>query len=238
MAESDEFDVAVVGAGIVGLATSVALTERWPTLRVVVLEKERSLGAHQTEQDRGVVHSGIYYKPGSFKARLCRAGNESIVRFCGDHGLPYERCGKLIVASDEDCPAWSRSFLGEGQSQAIFLHPSCLEISEREPAVASVGGLWIPSTGITDYKAILAVLAQLTRTRRNDHARRRGQQPRPPQQPTCPPDEPWDDPSSLSRQLRRAAQRPRRRARRRRPGPRSSRSVASTTSCHRRREAW
>ena len=98
MAESDTFDVAVVGAGIVGLATAVAVTDRWPRLRVVVLEKEPSLGAHQAGRNSGVVHSGIYYKPGSFKARLCRTGNESIVRFCGDHGVAYERCGKLIVA--------------------------------------------------------------------------------------------------------------------------------------------
>ena len=156
MAESDEFDVAVVGAGIVGLATSVALTDRWPTLRVVVLEKETSLGAHQTGRNSGVVHSGIYYKPGSFKARLCRAGNESIVRFCGDHGLPYERCGKLIVASDEGELARLDNLSDRARASDI---PASVvsreEISEREPAVAGVGGLWIPSTGITDYKAIL-----------------------------------------------------------------------------------
>ncbi len=166
MAESDEFDVAVVGAGIVGLATSVALTDRWPTLRVIVLEKETSLGAHQTGRNSGVVHSGIYYRPGSFKARLCRAGNESIVRFCGDHGLPYERCGKLIVASDDGELARLGNLSDRARASDI---PASVvsreEIAEREPAVAGVGGLWIPSTGITDYKAILAVLAQLTRER-------------------------------------------------------------------------
>jgi (S)-2-hydroxyglutarate dehydrogenase len=166
MAETEVFDVAVIGAGIVGLATSVALTDRWPTLRVVVVEKERSLGAHQTGRNSGVVHSGIYYKPGSFKARLCRAGNDSIVRFCGDHGVPYERCGKLIVASDEAELAQLDNLSARARASDI---PASVvsreEITEREPAVASVGGLWIPSTGITDYKAILTVLAQLTQER-------------------------------------------------------------------------
>jgi (S)-2-hydroxyglutarate dehydrogenase len=166
MPESDTFDVAVVGAGIVGLATAVALTDRWPRLRVVVLEKEQALGAHQTGRNSGVVHSGIYYKPGSFKARLCRAGNESIVRFCGDHGVAYERCGKLIVASDEAEMVQLGNLLSRAQASEI---PASVvsreEIVEREPTVVGVGGLWIPSTGITDYKAILEVLAQLTRER-------------------------------------------------------------------------
>jgi L-2-hydroxyglutarate oxidase len=166
MAESDTFDVAVVGAGIVGLATAVALTDRWPRLRVVVLEKEQSLGAHQTGRNSGVVHSGIYYKPGSFKARLCRAGNESIVRFCGDHGVAYERCGKLIVASDEAELVQLGNLLARAKASEI---PASVvtreEITEREPTVVGVGGLWIPSTGITDYKAILGVLAQLTTER-------------------------------------------------------------------------
>jgi (S)-2-hydroxyglutarate dehydrogenase len=164
--ESERFDVAVVGAGIVGLATAVALTDRWPHLRVVVLEKEQSLGAHQTGRNSGVVHSGIYYKPGSFKARLCRAGNESIVRFCGDHGVPYERCGKLIVASDSSELVQLGNLLKRAEASDI---PASVvsreEIAEREPTVVGVGGLWIPSTGITDYKAILEVLAQLTRER-------------------------------------------------------------------------
>jgi (S)-2-hydroxyglutarate dehydrogenase len=166
MTEAEVFDVAVVGAGIVGLATAVALTDRWPKLRVVVLEKEPALGAHQTGRNSGVVHSGIYYKPGSLKALLCRAGNESIVRFCNDHGLPYERCGKLIVASDEA----ELAQLGKlsARAEASNIPASVItrdEIAEREPAVVGVGGLWIPSTGITDYKAILDVLAQLTRAR-------------------------------------------------------------------------
>ncbi|HEX2782542.1 MAG TPA: L-2-hydroxyglutarate oxidase [Ilumatobacteraceae bacterium] len=166
MTESEVFDVAVVGAGIVGLATAVALTDRWPKLRVVVLDKEESLGAHQTGRNSGVVHSGIYYKPGSFKALLCRAGNESIVRFCSDHGLPYERCGKLIVASDDAELAQLGKLSDRAKASDI---PASVvtreEITEREPAVVGIGGLWIPSTGITDYTAILAVLAQVTRER-------------------------------------------------------------------------
>ena len=166
MPDKERFDVAIVGAGIVGLATAVALTDRWPHLCVVVLEKEQSLGAHQTGRNSGVVHSGIYYKPGSYKARLCRAGNESIVRFCGDHGVPYERCGKLIVASDSSELAQLGNLLKRAEDSDIPASVVSREdIAEREPTVVGVGGLWIPSTGITDYQAILEVLAQLTRER-------------------------------------------------------------------------
>ena len=124
MTTTEKFDVAVVGAGIVGLATAVALTDRWPQLRVVVLEKEDSLGAHQTGRNSGVVHSGIYYKPGSFKARLCRAGNESIVRFCGEHGVAYERCGKLIVAVRRGRARGSSATCRHGRRPATFPLPS------------------------------------------------------------------------------------------------------------------
>src|SRR3954453_20917258 len=99
MSSAEHFDVVVVGGGIVGLASAHAMLTRWPALRVAVLEKEASLGQHQTGRNSGVVHSGIYYKPGSFKAELCRAGNEAMVRFCAEHAIPYERCGKMIVAS-------------------------------------------------------------------------------------------------------------------------------------------
>src|ERR1700746_893639 len=95
------YDFAVVGGGIVGLSSALALGQRFPGARIAVLEKENSLAAHQTGHNSGVIHSGIYYKPGSLKARLAREGNRTIVEFCLEHGIPHDICGKVIVATDE-----------------------------------------------------------------------------------------------------------------------------------------
>src|SRR5580765_1001752 len=95
------YDFAVVGGGIVGLSSALALGHRFPSAKIVVLEKENSLAAHQTGHNSGVIHSGIYYKPGSMKARLAREGNRAMVEFCEEHDIPYDICGKIIVATDE-----------------------------------------------------------------------------------------------------------------------------------------
>ncbi|HET6365809.1 MAG TPA: FAD-dependent oxidoreductase, partial [Pseudomonadales bacterium] len=95
-------DITVIGAGIVGLATAVHLTERHPRARVVVLDKEARIATHQTGHNSGVIHSGIYYKPGSYKARLCVEGARLMTEFCDAHGIGYERCGKVIVATEEE----------------------------------------------------------------------------------------------------------------------------------------
>src|SRR6266498_4993668 len=97
-----DFDVAIVGGGIIGLATAHAVLSTNPRASVVVLEKERRLAAHQSGRNSGVLHSGIYYKPGSLKARLAVTGRESMTYFCSDHDVPHEICGKLIVAADEE----------------------------------------------------------------------------------------------------------------------------------------
>ena len=98
----DDFDVAIVGGGIIGLATAHAVLEADSTLNVVILEKERRVAAHQSGRNSGVLHSGIYYRPGSLKARLAVAGRESMLNFCSKHGVPFEICGKLIIALDEE----------------------------------------------------------------------------------------------------------------------------------------
>src|SRR5262249_2495931 len=95
-------DVAVVGGGIVGLATGLALTERSPQARLLLLEKERQWASHKTGHNSGVIHSGIYYKPGSLKARLAREGNRAMVGFCAEHGIAYDVCGKVIVATEQE----------------------------------------------------------------------------------------------------------------------------------------
>src|SRR5215210_5782430 len=97
---SQQIDLTIVGAGIVGLATARALLRRYPGLRLVVLEKERAIAQHQTGRNSGVIHSGLYYTPGSLKARLCVEGAAALVRFCDERGIPYQRCGKVVVATE------------------------------------------------------------------------------------------------------------------------------------------
>ncbi len=166
MSSSELHDVAIVGGGIVGLATATALTDRWPSLRVAVVEKEPTVGRHQTGRNSGVVHSGIYYKPGSFKARLCLAGNEAMVRFCAEHGVLYERCGKLIVASRDDELGRLEALHARAIASGIPVTTvSREEITEREPAVVGTAGLWLGSTGITDYVGVLHALSTIVTDR-------------------------------------------------------------------------
>jgi L-2-hydroxyglutarate oxidase len=105
------FDYAIIGGGIIGLATAMTLSERYRGARTVLLEKEAAWGRHQTGRNSGVLHSGIYYVPGSLKARLCRTGNHSLVAFSQEHGIPHEVCGKVIVATNErELPALDRLY--------------------------------------------------------------------------------------------------------------------------------
>src|SRR5262245_57332945 len=99
---NDECDIVVIGAGIIGLATANALLQGKPSLRLTVLEAEDRPGAHQTGHNSGVIHSGLYYKPGSLKAKYCAEGREAMVRFCDENGVAYERCGKIVIATREE----------------------------------------------------------------------------------------------------------------------------------------
>src|SRR5262245_36430356 len=99
---SNQFDLTIIGGGIIGLATALALVQKHPTLKLIVLEKEEQLAIHQTGHNSGVIHSGIYYKPGSLKAQTCVAGAKALTAFCEEHGIPYERCGKVVVATTAD----------------------------------------------------------------------------------------------------------------------------------------
>ena len=158
-----ECDVAVIGGGIVGLASSLELARRFPDLKVVVLEKEVEVAAHQTGHNSGVIHSGLYYKPGSLKARLCVEGRAAMVRFCEEHEIPHEICGKIIVATSEaEIPGLNelrRRGVANGVSNLREL--SSEEIREIEPNAEGVRGLHVPTTGITDFKMVAMKYRQL-----------------------------------------------------------------------------
>ncbi|MEM1213320.1 MAG: L-2-hydroxyglutarate oxidase [Planctomycetota bacterium] len=155
-------DVVVVGGGIVGLATAWRVLQRDPGRRVVVLEKESGVGRHQTGHNSGVLHSGIYYKPGSLKAKNCRAGKAEMERFCDEHGIAWDRCGKVIVATSErELPALERIF-ERGQANGVECRRITGEESrEIEPNAAAVAAIHVPETGITDYGRVCEKLAEL-----------------------------------------------------------------------------
>src|SRR5262245_12755684 len=142
-------DVGVVGGGIVGLAAAYQLTRQFPGRHVVVLEKEAAVAAHQTGHNSGVLHSGIYYKPGSLKAINCRAGKAAMEAFCAAEGVPFEICGKVIVAIDEnDLPALDR-LLERGRANGVtceMIGPE--QLKELEPHAAGVRAIHVPEIGI------------------------------------------------------------------------------------------
>jgi L-2-hydroxyglutarate oxidase len=156
------YDVAVVGGGIVGLATAMALA---PRARIVVLEAEERLAGHQSSHNSGVIHSGLYYKPGSLKAELCTAGRAAMYRFCAEEGIPHEACGKLVVATrPEELPALAElERRGRASGLAGLRRIGPEEIREREPEVTGIAGLLVPETGIVDFARVSAAFAARVR---------------------------------------------------------------------------
>src|SRR5579862_3593604 len=159
-------DVVIIGGGIVGLATAYQLTLRFPERRVVLLEKEDGLGRHQTGHNSGVLHSGIYYKPGSLKAINCRDGKKAMEAFCRAEGIPYQICGKVIVAvSEADLPALERIYeRGVANGVRCELIDKA-RLAELEPHAAGVRAIHVPETGIVDYGRVVERLAQRVRER-------------------------------------------------------------------------
>jgi (S)-2-hydroxyglutarate dehydrogenase len=159
-------DVAIIGGGIVGLATAYQLTRELPGRRVVVLEKEPELALHQTGHNSGVLHSGIYYKPGSLKAINCRQGKRLMEEFCAAEGIAYEICGKVIVALDEsELPAMERIF-ERGQANGVVCEVIGKErLAELEPHSAGIKAIHVPEAGIVDYKQVCERLAERVRER-------------------------------------------------------------------------
>src|SRR5882757_2574687 len=161
MRRMDEADVVVVGGGIVGLATADRFTLRHPGRRVVVLEKEADLAVHQTGHNSGVIHSGIYYKPGSLKAENCRRGKRLLEQFCREESLAFETCGKVIVAVDPAEDALLDRLYERGKANGV----DCSLIDEArlrelEPHVAGRRAIHVPEAGIVDYRAVCRRLAE------------------------------------------------------------------------------
>ena len=154
-------DVVVVGGGIVGLATAHALAERNEGLAITLVEKEAGLAQHQTGRNSGVIHSGIYYKPGSLKAQLGVAGNRAMVAFCQEYGIAHEITGKLIAATDAEQAARLDSLADRGRANGIEVTRLSKEAAaEHEPHLRCEAALWVPSTGIVDYGAVCETLAK------------------------------------------------------------------------------
>lgn len=160
------YDVAIIGGGIVGMATALALSER-PALKLVVLEAEDRLAAHQSGHNSGVIHSGLYYKPGSLKARNCTEGREAMYRFCQEHGISHERCGKLVVATQESERPALEELLRRGQANGLqdLRILAAEELAEHEPHVRGVAGLRARETGIVDYGQVTHAYARLFQER-------------------------------------------------------------------------
>ncbi len=160
-------DVVVIGGGAVGLATAYKLLLKDPRASIAVVEKETSLAAHQTGRNSGVIHSGIYYKPGSLKARNCRAGVEQLVRFCEDHGVTYEMCGKVIVATSEEERERLRSLFQRGQENGVpgLRLIGAGELKDIEPEASGVEAIHSPRTGIVSFRGVAEKCAELVRQR-------------------------------------------------------------------------
>src|SRR5262245_55922705 len=157
------FDLAVVGGGIVGLAVAMAAAARFPGRRIVVLEKETGVARHQSGRNSGVVHSGLYYRPGSQKARLCVEGGRLLREFCAGRGLPFMTCGKVVVASRDGERSALEVLLKRGNANGVpglrLIGPQ--ELGDREPAAAGVAGLVVPGAAITDYARVAAAFAEV-----------------------------------------------------------------------------
>ena len=158
---STKYDIVIIGAGIIGLATGMKLLERFPNINLAILEKDSKEGTQQSGHNSGVIHSGIYYKPGSLKAKFCVAGRASMTQFCNENGIPVRTCGKLIVATDMAGEDRLRALEERGSANQVeglrFVNQD--EMAEIEPHVKARKALYATGTGIVDYRNVTSVYA-------------------------------------------------------------------------------
>lgn len=165
--ENIDYDIIIVGGGIVGLAAAYKINTRYPSKKILVLEKEKEVAAHQTGHNSGVIHSGIYYKPGSYKAKNCVDGRRELVAFAKEHKIAHDICGKVIVATDQSELAHMNKVFNNGKAndvEGIELIDS-KRIKEIEPYCEGISGIWVPCTGIIDYAEVSRKYTELIRSK-------------------------------------------------------------------------
>jgi (S)-2-hydroxyglutarate dehydrogenase len=151
-----KYDILIIGAGIVGLATAYQIKKKHPKLKLAILDKEQGLATHQTGHNSGVIHSGIYYKPGSLKAENCIRGYQMLINFCHEHEIPYERCGKVVVATSKKEITQLNKIQQRGEENGLTGIQRLVgeEVKQYEPHVNSLEAIFVPQTGIVDYTAV------------------------------------------------------------------------------------
>ncbi|NIJ51132.1 L-2-hydroxyglutarate oxidase [Dyadobacter arcticus] len=159
------YDITIIGGGIVGLATALRIKEQKPSIKVLLLEKENEVAKHQTGHNSGVIHSGLYYKPGSLKATNCIRGYQMLIDFCNRENVHYDLCGKIVVATSEEQRPLLRNLFDRGMQNGLVDNRmiSQSEIREIEPHVHGLEGIWVPYTGIIDYKTVCEKYAECVR---------------------------------------------------------------------------
>ena len=156
------YDFIVIGGGILGMSTAWQLQQRYPGRSVVVLEKESSAAQHQTGHNSGVIHAGVYYKPGSLKARFCKEGNVATKAFCKEHDIAFDECGKLLVATDQKELERMHALVSRCAENGIEIEVlDQAQLKAREPNISGVGAIFVPSTGIVNYTQITAKMGDL-----------------------------------------------------------------------------
>lgn len=162
-----QYDITIIGGGIVGLATAYQVQQAHPGIRVAVLEKEQAVATHQTDRNSGVIHSGIYYKPGGAKAVNCVKGYRMLLDFCMAYEIPYELCGKVIVAAREEQIPVLQGIYERGVANGLegIKMIDAEEVKAIEPYCHAVKGIWVPQTGIIDYRSVSLMLAELIRSK-------------------------------------------------------------------------
>jgi len=167
---ASQYDLTIIGGGILGLATAFKVSAAHPDIKLLLLEKEAELARHQTGNNSGVIHSGLYYRPGSLKARLCVSGRTELMAFCDDNSVPYEICGKVVVATSQDELPRLEALRQRGQANGLkgveIIGPQRLK--EIEPHATGIKALFVPETGIVDYRKVAAAYADKVRDANGD----------------------------------------------------------------------